>query len=65
MKRSDLVKEAAEPLIGGSEDEAKEAVKKLFKPSLERDNYFESLSEEDVAELDRLEAENDTIPTSK
>lgn len=51
MKRSELVKLTSEIPIGGSEDETKEAVKKLFRPTGDK---YTKLSDEDINELDRL-----------
>jgi len=51
-EQAQKVKEAAEPKVGGSEDEAKQAVKNVFAKTNKP-----QLSKADIAELDRLEAE--------
>jgi len=50
------IQEAAEPIIGGSEQEATEAVANEFKASLNADDT--TLTQEDVDELDRMHEED-------
>jgi len=50
-ERSQQIKEVAEPKIGGSEEEAKEAVKQHFKKT---DDKYKGMSKEDIAEQDRM-----------
>ena len=49
MTRAEQVKEASEIPVGGSEDEAKERVKQLFKPR--RKTYY-CLSDDEIAQLE-------------
>lgn len=54
MSRKELIKATAEVPIGGSEDEAARAVQRLFKPELDPDRRYKQLSEDDIAEMDRI-----------
>ncbi len=57
MRRAQLVKEASQIPVGGSEDETKERVKQLFKPDSNKCSY-KGMSAEDIAELDRQHKED-------
>ena len=48
MCRSRLVAQAAEPTIGGSEDEAKAVVKAMFAPPLHPDEKYRGMDEEEL-----------------
>jgi len=56
-EQSRKAKEAAEPKIGGSEAEAKQEVKEVFAKSQEPTAKYKGMSKEDIAELERQEAE--------
>jgi hypothetical protein len=51
-------KEAKEPKIGGSEDEAKQAVKNVFAKNTSEEAKYKNMSKADIAEQDRLHNEN-------
>lgn len=66
MTQVEKVKEASIPKIGGSEEEAKEAVKQLFKKRHDPEKYYKSLSAEDIKELERIhDAEDRDIQNSE
>ena len=57
-QRQLAVKEASEIPIGGSEDEAKQAVKNLFKKNTSEEARYKSMSKEDIAEVERMAMED-------
>lgn len=57
MRRAQLVKEASQIPVGGSEDETAEKVKQLFKADSNKCVY-KGMSAEDIKELDRQHKEN-------
>ncbi len=61
--RARAIRDASEVPIGGSEEETKENVQRMFK-SNDPDKRWKDLSEEDLAELDRMERENDEAKTA-
>lgn len=63
--RAEEIKEAAEPKIGGSEEEAKQAVKEMFKKPLETDARYKTMSKEDIAEIERMAEEDMRIVVDK
>jgi len=58
MSRNELVKLTSEIPIGGSEDETKEAVKRLFKKSFDT---YKNMTKEDIDYLDKLHLDNEAI----
>jgi hypothetical protein len=56
--RAEAAREAKEPSVGGSEDEAKQAVKDLFKKPLDPDARYKSMTKEDIAEVERIARED-------
>jgi len=48
------VSEAAEPTIGGSEEEAKARIAKIFKKELDADAMYKNLSDEEIKELEEM-----------
>lgn len=55
------VKEASEIPIGGSEDEAKQAVKDLFKKPLDADARYKKMSKADIVEIERMQLEQEAM----
>jgi len=60
-EQAQRVKEASEPTIGGSEDEATETVKGMFKKSLDTTEQYKGMSQADLDELDRIALENELV----
>lgn len=56
--QAERVSDAKEVPIGGSEDEAAEAVKNLFRKNKSEEARYKSMSKEDIAELERMEKED-------
>jgi hypothetical protein len=52
--RAGEISDAAQPKIGGSEEEAAEAVKNLFKKKLDADAEYRKMTHSDIAEYDRM-----------
>jgi hypothetical protein len=59
--QAEKVKDTSEPTIGGSEEEAKQAVKDLFKKDLDPDARYKNMSKADLDELDRIAIENELV----
>jgi len=57
-EQAQRVKEASEPTIGGSEEEAAEAVKGMFKKNVSEEAYYKTMSKEDIAEIERVTQED-------
>ena len=58
MSRNELIKLTSEIPVGGSEDETKEAVKKLFRKSFDQ---YKNLTKEDIDYLDKEYLDNEAI----
>jgi len=56
--QAQAVKEAGEIPVGGSEDQANQAVKDMFKRAKTEDDFYKSMSQEQIDELDRIKMED-------